>query len=175
VQSLASLAVKSLSQTQGNYCLQLYVSTNVADPLSFFPALNLDAIQYFRVRIHALPELRNRSLRIIYEFFFYSANFIFNVFSIRRFLLFDLWSHSTFFPFDVLSHSAVFPFDVLSHSAFCLSTFCRSTFRTFCVFYFDILSVNHIKSYYCRALAKFSFAIFFRVVKFLTKFDVSRK
>ncbi len=56
--AVSSLAVKSLSQTQGNYCLQLYVSTNVADPQSFFPAVNLDANQYFRVRIHALPELR---------------------------------------------------------------------------------------------------------------------
>jgi hypothetical protein len=46
-------------------------------------------------------------------------------------------SHSAFFPFDLLYHSAFFPFDILSHSAFCLSTFC-----TFGVCYFDILSVN---------------------------------
>jgi hypothetical protein len=68
----------------------------------------------------------------------------FGVFSIRCFLLFDLLFHSTFFPFDVFSHSAFFPFDVLSHSAFCLSTFCRLTFFTFGIFYFDILSVNPV-------------------------------
>jgi hypothetical protein len=45
-------------------------------------------------------------------------------------------------PFDVLSHSAFFPFDVLSHSVFCLSMFCRLTFFTFGVCYFDFLSVN---------------------------------
>jgi hypothetical protein len=83
--------------------------------------------------------------------------FLFDIFSIRRFLLFNLLSHSTLVPFNVLYHSAFFPFDVLSHSAFCLSTFWRSTFCTFGVCYFDILSVNQFSNVKKMSRVSFNF------------------
>ncbi len=103
-----------------------------------------------------------------------SAFFPFDVFSIQCFLLFDLLSHTAFFPFDVLSHSAFFPFDVLSHSALCLSTFCRSAFLTFGVFYFNILSVNRFslsvgptgpnqKAYFVKFSLPVNFVVLIRI------------
>jgi hypothetical protein len=87
----------------------------------------------------------------------FSTFFPFDIFSTRRPVL----SHLTFCPIRRFFHSAFFPFGVSYYSTFCPirrffhsmfnpiqrffhSTFYRSTFCTFGVCYFDILSVNRI-------------------------------
>ncbi len=66
--------------------------------------------------------------------------------SIRHYVSFGIYyfrpyvlSSLQYLPYDVLSHSVFITFDLLSHL-----TFCPSTFFTFGVFYFDMLSVNDI-------------------------------
>ncbi len=80
---------------------------------------------------------------------FYHSTFCPNrPFLLSTLFLFGVLSHSTLCPirhflhsilclFGILSHSTLCPFDIFYHS-----TFCHSTFFTFGVCYFDILSVN---------------------------------
>ncbi len=77
----------------------------------------------------------------------------FDIISILHFVPFDIMSHLAFITFDIMSIRRFVPFDILSVRHFVSfdillfgilshSTICRSTFCTFGVCYFDILSVN---------------------------------
>ncbi len=96
----------------------------------------------------------------------HSAFITFSIISCRRFSPFNIMSHSAFFililmslhrfdPFDNLFFQCFLPFNVFSVNVLSHSTFCPSTFFTVGIFYFNILSVNHVNCQFHHFLTLF--------------------